>query len=93
MTNDQMKALPKNDVQLAIREGRVVPGMNAEQVVKTLGRPTKISRIASRRSVCELWSYEGETSAGMVIRFRRKGDDKATASIVEDVSRVQAPRR
>jgi hypothetical protein len=93
MTNDQMKALPKNDVQLAIREGRVVPGMNAEQVVQTLGRPTKVSRIASRRSVCELWSYEGETSAGMVIRFRRKGDDKATASIVEDVSRVQAPRR
>lgn len=93
MTNDEMKALPKNDVQLAIREGRVVPGMNAEQVVQTLGQPTKISRIASRKSVCELWSYEGETSTGMVIRFRRKGDDKATASIVEDVSRIQVPRR
>ena len=93
LTNDQMKALPKNDVQLAIREGRVVPGMNAEQVVQTRGQPTKISRIASRRSVCEMWSYEGETSAGMVIRFRRKSDDKAAANIVEDVSRIQATRR
>ena len=93
MTNDQMKALPKNDVQLAIREGRVVPGMNAEQVVQTLGQPTKISRIASRKSVTELWSYEGENSAGMVIRFRRKSDDKTKAGIVEDVSRIQATRR
>lgn len=93
MTNDQLKSLPKNDVQLAIREGRVVPGMNDEQVVQTLGRPTKISRIASRKSVCELWSYEGETSVGMVIRFRRKSDDKAMAGIVEDVSRIQSPRR
>jgi hypothetical protein len=93
MTNDQMKALPKNDVQLAIREGRVVPGMNAQQVVQTLGQPTKISRLGSRKSVCELWSYEGEHSAGMVIRFRRNSDDKATASIVEDVSRIQASRR
>jgi len=93
MTNDQMKSLPTNDVQLAIREGRVVPGMNAEQVVQTLGQPTKISRIASRKSVSELWSYEVENSAGMVIRFRRKSDDKATAAIVEDVSRIQAPRR
>ena len=93
MTNDQMKSLPKNDVQLAIREGRVVPGMNAEQVVQTLGQPTKISRIASRKSVAEMWSYEVENSAGMVIRFRRKSDDKATANIVEDVSRIQAPRR
>ena len=93
MTNDQMQALPKNDVQLAIREGRVVPGMDAEQVVQTLGQPTKISRIASRKSVCELWSYEGENSAGMVIRFRRRSDDKATGSLVEDVSRIQAPRR
>lgn len=93
MTNDQMKSLPKNDVQLAIREGRVVPGMNAEQVVQTRGQPTKISRIASRKSVAELWSYEVENSAGMVIRFRRKSDDNATAGIVEDVSRIQAPRR
>ena len=93
MTNAQMKLLPKDDVQLAIREGRVVPGMNTEQVVQTLGQPTKISRIASRKSVCELWSYEGENSAGMVIRFRRKSDDKASAGIVEDVSRIQASRR
>ncbi len=93
MTNDQMKSLPRNDVQLAIREGRVVPGMNAEQVVQTLGQPTKISRIASRKSVSELWSYESENAAGMVVRFRRKSDDKAAASIVEDVSRNLAPRR
>ena len=88
LTNMQLKALPKDDVQLAIREGRVVRGMTVQQVVQTLGQPTKISRIASRKSVCELWSYDAVGSAAMVIRFRRSLTDTATASLVEDVSRV-----
>ena len=94
MTNAQMNSLPKDDVQLAIREGRVVRGMSMQQVVQTLGQPTKISRIASRKSVCEMWSYEAEGSADMVIRFRRSLiDETTTLSIVEDVSRIPARRR
>lgn len=92
MTNAQMNLLPKDDVQLAIREGRVVRGMSASQVVQTLGQPTKISRIASRKSVCEMWSYEAEGSAGMVIRFRRSLIDQTTSGIVEDVSRIPSRR-
>ena len=92
MTNAQMNSLPKDDVQLAIREGRVVRGMSAPQVVQTLGQPTKISRIASRKSVCEMWSYAAEGSAGMVIRFRRSLIDETSSSIVEDVSRIPARR-
>lgn len=88
MTNAQMNSLPKDDVQLAIREGRIVRGMSVQQVVQTLGQPTKISRIASRKSVCEMWSYEAEGSAGMVIRFRRTLIDATTSSIVENVSRI-----
>ena len=87
-----MKSLPKDDVQLAIREGRVVGGMSAQQVVLTLGQPTRISRIASRKSVCELWNYDEEGSAGMVIRFRRSLVDTTASSIVEDVSRISARR-
>ena len=92
MTNAQMNSLPKDDVQLAIREGRVVRGMSVPQVVQTLGQPTKISRIASRKSVCEMWSYEAQGSAGMVIRFRRSPNDATTSSIVEDVSRIPSRR-
>ena len=92
MTNAQMNSLPRDDVQLAIREGRVVRGMSVQQVVQTLGQPSKISRIASRKSVCELWSYDAEGSAGMVIRFRRSLIDETTSSIVEDVSRITARR-
>lgn len=93
MTNDQMMSLPKADIQLAIREGRVVTGMGVEQVVQTLGQPTKISRIASRKSVCELWTYEAQDAAGMVIRFRRNLTDSTQASIVEDVSRIPSRQR
>ena len=92
MTNAQMNSLPKDDVQLAIREGRIVRGMSVQQVVQTLGQPTKISRIASRKSVCEMWSYAAEGSAGMVIRFRRTLIDATTSSIVEDVSRIPVRR-
>ena len=92
MTNAQMNTLPKDDVQLGIREGRVVRGMSMPQVVQTLGQPTKISRIASRKAVCELWSYAAEGSAGMVIRFRRSLVDQTTSSLVEDVSRIPTQR-
>ncbi len=92
MTNAQMSSLPKDDVQLAIREGRVVRGMSVPQVVQTLGHPTKISSIASRKSVCEMWSYAAEGSAGMVIRFHRSVNDQTTTGIVEDVSRIPVRR-
>ena len=81
-----MKSLPHDDIQLAIREGRVLRGMTVEQVVQTLGQPTGISRIAYRRSVIELWSFKEEGSSGMVVRFRRSVADPTSASIVEDVS-------
>jgi hypothetical protein len=88
MTKAQIESLPKDNVQLAIREGRVVRGMTVEQVVQTLGQPTRISRIASRRSVSELWNFEAERSTRIVVRFRRSIVDSNAASIVEDVSRV-----
>lgn len=94
LTNAQLSSLPKDDVQLAIREGRVVRGMTIQQVVQTLGQPARISRIGSRKSVFELWSYDALGSGVMVVRFRRSPSDDGTAAIVEDVSRVtQRPRK
>ena len=86
MTTDQITQLPKDDVQLAIREGRVVRGMTAEQVTKTLGRPQSISRLGNRRLLREFWNYE---DAGLVIRLQRNLQRPEDAMTVDDVARTR----
>ena len=95
MTSQQIALLPKDDIQLAIREGRVVRGMTSLQVSQTLGQPARISRIGSSRSMRELWIYDSDGSGGMVVRFRqailRKADSKADSKVVEEISRISEP--
>ena len=86
MTTDQITQLPKDDVQLAIREGRVVRGMTAEQVTKTLGRPQSISRLGNRRLLREFWNYE---DAGLVIRLQRNLQRPEDPMTVDDVARTR----
>ena len=93
MTPQQVQSLPKNDIQLAVREGRVVPGMTVEQVIQTLGQPARISRLGSSRFMRELWVYDAEGNAGLVVRFRRSLATSRESEIVEDVSKISATRR
>lgn len=86
MTTQQIGNLPQDDVELAIREGRVVRGMTGVQVQQTFGKPRQISRIASSRFMRELWVYE---EAGLVIRLQRSLARPDEALIVEDVSRTK----
>jgi hypothetical protein len=90
MTLKQLESLPKDDIQLAIREGRVVKGMTGQQVTQTLGRPSRISRLASSRTMRELWIYDadGTGASGLVVRFRRSVVIKSDVSLVEDVSKI-----
>ncbi len=93
LTTQQVQLLPKDDVQLAIREGRVVKGMTVQQVTQTMGQPARISRVGSSRAMRELWIYDGTGSAGVVIRFRRSLLTKSDERIVEDVSRMTSSSR
>ncbi len=86
MTTRDIEMLPQDDVQLAIREGRVVKGMTGEQVQQTFGKPRQVSRISSSRFMRELWVYE---EAGLVIRLQRSLARADEALIVEDVSRTK----
>jgi hypothetical protein len=90
LTTQQMETLPKDDIQIAIRDGRVVKGMTAQQVVQTLGQPERISRFGSAKVMREMWTYDGTGSAGLVIRLRKSLLSRADQLVVEDVSRTSA---
>jgi len=90
LTSKQVQMLPKDDIQLAIREGRVVRGMTTQQVTSTLGKPARVSRLGSSRAIRELWIYDGTGSAGVVVRFRRSSGVRTDENLVEEVSRISA---
>jgi len=86
LTADQITMLPKDDVQLAIREGRVVRGMTGEQVTKTLGKPRSVSRLGNSRVLREVGNYD---EAGLVIRLRRNLQRPQEGMLVDDVARTR----
>ena len=88
LTTKEVQMLPKDDIQLAIREGRVVRGMTMQQVTSTLGKPARVSRLGSSRAIRELWIYDGTGSAGVVVRFRRSAGVRTDENLVEEVSRI-----
>ncbi|MFO1003247.1 MAG: hypothetical protein U0936_23175 [Planctomycetaceae bacterium] len=90
LTTQQMETLPKDDIQIAIRDGRVVKGMTAQQVVQTLGQPERVSRFGSAKVMREMWTYDGTGSAGLVVRLRKSLLSRADQLVVEDVSRTSA---
>jgi hypothetical protein len=90
LTTQQMETLPKDDIQIAIRDGRVVKGMSAQQVVQTLGQPERVSRFGSAKVMREMWIYDGTGSAGLVVRLRKSLLSRADQLVVEDVSRTSA---
>ena len=78
---------PPDDVQRAVREGRVVRGMTAEQVSQTLGRPNRMARLAAQRVFREFWIYD---EAGLVVRLRRNLQRTDDPLVVEEVVRAGA---
>lgn len=86
MTREQMANVPGTDLQLAAREGRVVPGMTANQVTQILGRPTRVARLGGSSVLRELWNYH---DAGLIIRLRRNLQQSSSDLLVEDVARVR----
>lgn len=87
LTSSQISALPSDNVQLAMREGRVVPEMTAEQVIATIGQPSRVSRIVSARLIRELWIYDARGGSGVVVQLRRSRTETSLSARVTTVSR------
>jgi hypothetical protein len=68
---EQIVHVPDSPIVIAMREGRVVEGMNAEQVEKTLGKPVAITRILTSRRLTEYWVYGTESNSGISVRLKR----------------------
>lgn len=83
MTSEQVAALPADDIELAMKEMRVVVGMKADQVIANLGQPQKKIRVISARMVEEIWIY-GDKNADEILvhmqRSRRQSADEAVAT-------------
>ncbi len=86
MTVGEVNDLPPDDVELARREGRVVPGMKAHQI--TSGVPTRRIRIISSRYVEEIWVYEEAGSTAITIHLQRDRHSSSDMATVTQVSTV-----
>lgn len=67
---NEVKSRRNTAVNMAMREGRVVQGMTAEQVTSTLGQPAAKTRLLTGRNVIEYWVF-GKSGARMAVRLRR----------------------
>lgn len=93
MTSADVENLPRNDIELAIREGRVVAGMSPEQVLQTLGEPARVARLVSGTVVHELWSYGEGGSGSLIVGFRRSPRNPADSARVVQVTGSTAAER
>jgi len=59
-------------IQKAIRAGRVIEGMTATQVRRTLGAATSVTRIATSGQVSELWIYGEPSGSRITIHLLRR---------------------
>ena len=72
LTTDAMSSLPRNDVDLAMKEGRVVPGMTAKQITDTLGEPSRRIRVISAAHVHEVWVFREAGSTAVTVHLERE---------------------
>lgn len=79
MTKEEADARPVEPTVQAMREGRVINNMTAEQVRKTLGAPDRVARAASTTQIHEAWIYGTAGRSGLVVHFLRysaRNDDE-----------------
>ncbi|MFN8705746.1 MAG: hypothetical protein ACK50J_03635, partial [Planctomyces sp.] len=59
----------------------------AEQVIATIGQPSRVSRIVSARLIRELWIYDARGGSGVVVQLRRSRSEASLSARVTAVSR------
>lgn len=80
----EVEAILNSPINLAMREGRVIRGMTSEQVRKTLGAPSTVTRVLTARNVIELWGY-GEQSGGSRLSVRMNRSPGRPVAIVAGI--------
>lgn len=72
MTTSEVKNLPKNDIELAMREDRVVVGMTSKQVIGVMNsQPDRKMRVISAKRVHEIWIFGGDNSTKIIVHMAR----------------------
>ncbi|MBC8290303.1 MAG: hypothetical protein H8E37_08300 [Planctomycetes bacterium] len=73
-TPEEIEQFLNSPRQRAMAEGRVVAGMTGTEVIKSLGKPDRVSRVLTARSVIELWAYGAPDETPLVVRLVRTGN-------------------
>jgi len=71
VTLEEFAKTPEGRIVQAMREGRVVEGMTAEQVRKTLGAPSFVARAATDGVFAEVWVYGENRGSRLAIHLSR----------------------
>ena len=85
MTVEAANKLPRDDVEIAMLNNEVVPGMKVPQVLVALaGTPTRKVRVISAKGVHEIWIYDegGSTIVVHLLRTRFQEPDEAVVTKV-----------
>lgn len=90
MSKVQVDALPQNQMEKALREGRVIRGMNLDQVRRTLGEPDRVSRFGTRSKVQIVWSFVDASSNRISVLFERRVTDAVNVARVISVGTLPA---
>jgi hypothetical protein len=77
LTESEVKVLPVDPVEAAMREGRVASGMTRQQVEGALGKPSTVTRIATSAGVSEVWVYREKGIARVTVQFERASGRRA----------------
>lgn len=85
MTVEAVNNLPRDDIEIAMLNNEVVPGMKVPQVLIALaGTPTRKVRVISAKGVHEIWIYDegGSTIVVHLLRTRFQNPDEAIVTKV-----------
>jgi hypothetical protein len=84
LTTKEFQAQPEAAIERAVREGRVVVGMTADLVRKSLGQPVSRSRSVSAGQVSEVWMYGTAGNSRLAVFLLRKKNQ--TEAVVTQIS-------
>ena len=76
LTEAEFRRRPEGRLEQALREGRIEPGMSAEQVQQSLGKPDNLARAYSAGQVTEIWSYGSSPADRLIIQLSRRKHQK-----------------